>query len=788
MKMGEDKKNKVITNIFDEFKEASKEKETKLIEPYIEKIDKKELLKYKGMAVKAKMDKVVRDTKRKRLEKQHAGIDTFDQRIIRKLHSVGLMATFYRWRTNRKLKPLKQAEKEEKEGIMSTFDLQTKLTIYGIVGVIAIIVLLYALDNLFKVIPALVAFWYIKTHLVFKYNAKLFDFDWIHKIVKKDDRWKKLPVAVLYFKMPLHTLSRDSQLEDYLEERGRKGMASGQKEYASITKSSVQFDETYGWVRIFSIDNRWFRKPVVSLEEVELTDYFLIPQRTSGNKLTTGVYYQSHGEVHQSVAGLIGEIERSEFIDQIAQDDAINYAFPEIAERIEALKAEQEAQAQAEREAREEAEMMASFKSKGLNDRAIKIVMRLKKNQEDWGISVRDLFGRSMEFTKNYLKVRVDLMNGTSIESLKNNSSKMGSKVGIKPMVLEAENASSAYLMFVLNQNIKGHKVSVSDIKEEANKGELTLGEGLLGTVKVNFPRGDSPAFGIIGGLSRSGKSTLGTMMFTSMAYLNDGAGNYDYSDFFIASVKDEDYIANGFKKSGMLVVSDVFEIYNMLKLVDEIATKRKNEFLEIGTINISQYNKKSTEKMGKIIVIMDEYANTLTKASNFKVDTEAGNIALDKAVEALVVKIAQEHGSRGVSLFVLTQQFSKGAMGKVADVLGSRFLGYAKENVWMSQDPSKQVSNYLKTMEDTTEARRGRFFISAPDFGYTKDTKVQKIGSEWAEVKTNFAETSEYAKNFDRQFNTSEKYLKQVQENFSDVESSESAEDGENLHLDWLD
>lgn len=741
-------------------------------------------------SVKDTTKKVIAEEKEKYHENRIKGVDNFDDKLKKWLVSISPSATFAKWRMNRVMNGYRKEEDEEKGistesnlslvfQIFKKFGIAGYAAFFGILVVIVLIILNYLLD-LLPYVPFLLFLKYVHIHYKYSRNGRHFDWYWFINLIKEDYSYRPTSITDTYYTIPLALYITDNELENYLEKRGKKDMVSKQREYASISNSRIEFDEKYGWIRIFQIDNRFFKKSVNSLEDVELTDYFIIPQTTSNHELNSNVYYAVHNEVRQSISHLIGMKSVEDFISRIVNDSSINAGFGEIAEQLQEQRQKELEEEKIRKEQMEQQQLEQVFRDKGLNDKAIKIITRLKKNQENWGISIRDLFGKSMEFSKNYLKVRADLMGDTTFKKVVEQSSKIGQKTGIIPKILKAENASAVYLLFVLNEDIKGRKVRVEDIKKEANEGYLTVGEGILGTVKVEFPRGDSPSFGLIGGLSRSGKSTLGTMMFTAMAYLNDNKGNYDYSDFFIASVKDEDYIANGYKNSGMLVVSDVFEIYNMLKLVDKIATDRKEEFLEIGTINISQYNKKSTSKMGKIMVIMDEYANTLSKASNYKVETDAGNIDLSKAIEALVVKIAQEHGSRGVSLFILTQQFSKGAIGDAADVLGSRFLGYAKENVWQSQDPSKQVSAYLKDMEDTTEARRGRFFISAPDFGFTGDTRVLKIGQEWTEVKTNYADTEEYFKNFDRTFQTAEKYLDKIlQKNILDENLEEEEEVG---------
>lgn len=128
--------------------------------------------------------------------------------------------------------------------------------------------------------------------------------------------------------------------------------------------------------------------------------------------------------------------------------------------------------------------------------------------------------------------------------------------------------------------------------------------------------------------------------------------------------------------------------------------------------------------------------------------------VKLRVAIEQLMVKIGQEHGSRGVSLIVITQQFAKGEIGRIFDTTNIQILGYAQPNVWNSIDNTQEMSKYLQSKGDQ---RRGLFFINAPDLR-VKNPQVT-FNSGFTEVKTANITTEEVLKNFDRHFSTSANY-----------------------------
>ncbi|MCJ0591094.1 hypothetical protein, partial [Enterococcus cecorum] len=200
---------------------------------------------------------------------------------------------------------------------------------------------------------------------------------------------------------------------------------------------------------------------------------------------------------------------------------------------------------------------------------------------------------------------------------------------------------------------------------------------------------------------------------------------------------------------------------------------KRDKTFRKNGCVNIKQYNKKvKNNKMGKILLVMDEYRNTLDNAERLgKVDVDGNEIKnLSLEIEKLYTSINTLHGSRGVNTICITQKFakSKGGLGMVADSLDSRFLGYAEADVWNTQDKSETISKYLKSK---SEQRKGLFLINATAFQQSNaEVEVDKIAG-FVETRTHYIDTQEIADNFDRYFDTDKKYGDLIRDNSNNTD-----------------
>ncbi|WP_142963533.1 hypothetical protein [Enterococcus faecalis] len=398
------------------------------------------------------------------------------------------------------------------------------------------------------------------------------------------------------------------------------------------------------------------------------------------------------------------------------------------------------------------------------------IINKLRQDdvKEKLGMYVHDAFAEGITENKYFIKIRMILQN-TNKAKAKSLLNEIGLITSITPSLIDGENDKTIYLKFKYKVNVKSKEFRFGDLVAQANKGIINLGANDGGDYVVKYPRKDSPFFVLIGGLSRSGKSTFATRFITTALYQkvdNNSRNIYDYEHVFIASVKMiDDYYPLKWNKKGMFLTDNPVEVYKMLQLVDKLARERVATFQKMSCVNIADYNRVSKNQMGKILVVLDEYKNTLKKAKRLGVvEIDGVKIKdLSKAIEDLATTIASEHGSRGVNLIVITQAFSKGkdsgddGVGVIANSLDSKFLGYADKNVWDSQDPSREMSKYLQNKKGE---RRGLFFVNAEEFVQANqdEVEVDEIAG-FTEVRTHFIKTKEIADNFDRYFETNKKY-----------------------------
>ncbi|EHU9656860.1 hypothetical protein KZ536_002589, partial [Enterococcus faecalis] len=404
------------------------------------------------------------------------------------------------------------------------------------------------------------------------------------------------------------------------------------------------------------------------------------------------------------------------------------------------------------------------------------IINKLRQDdvKEKLGMYPHDAFAEGIIENKYFIKIRMVLQN-TNKAKAKSLLNEIGLITGITPSLIDGENDKTIYLKFKYKVAVKSREFKFKDILEQAKVGVINIGATDGGDYVVKYPRKDDPFFALIGGLSRSGKSTLASRMIATALYLSDGDGFYDYQDVFIASVKaKDDYFPLKWEEKGMFITDNPIETYKMLLKVYDIGQKRAEIFRENGCVNIKQYNDKfKNNKMGKILLVMDEYRNTLDAAERLgKVDVDGSEIKnLSLEIEKLYTSINTLQGSRGVNTICITQKFAKnkGGLGMVADSLDSRFLGYAEADVWGTQDKTETIARYLKSK---SEKRKGLFLINASAFQQANpdEVEVDKI-AEFVETRTHFIDTQEIADNFDRYFDTDKKYGDLIRDNSNNTD-----------------
>lgn len=558
--------------------------------------------------------------------------------------------------------------------------------------------------------------------LLLPFTLKVFDITWIKEIVDYIDANDTSDNKAVIFSLMSIVFSTINDIE--LNTR------------ASFYDDKTEIVNLYGkFIALKMSFSSYYIDYYVSsyLNEDYCKNHYLLPVTNTNNIFLDINYLIDLNEdafVQRLIADNLGNDWKS------IQDYKQNKQFEEIARRQEAY----------------EDKINSVVKSK----KAKEIVKFLDTKGKNFGLSLWNLNKSSIKETGNALVVRCILNEDTTIKQVKQSLSLISKKVRVAVSIEELSDKGSINLVFQLNSNYVGTKVAVDSIVKNADTSVLDLGEGDFGNVSLQLPHIDFPAV-LIGGLSRSGKSALNTMLMTSLLSMHENDGQYSYGDVFIGTVKDEDYSALGWQKQGMYIAGNAMDAYEMLVKVDAICTARKQQFIRNGVTNIKQYNTKHVDStMGKILIIMDEYANLLGSAESQYIELEGKKVKLSNEIERLCIKIAQEHISRGATLIVITQNFAKNAMGKVFDALGTKFVGYAPFNVANSIDNTQELANAMKNDEDT---RQGLFFVSAPDLKPTSNTLLHKMNNGYFKVRTNYVETEDVKKNFNNTYQTASKY-----------------------------
>lgn len=487
---------------------------------------------------------------------------------------------------------------------------------------------------------------------------------------------------------------------------------------------------------IFAITSRYPNIQAVNFEDTMLKHYYILPDAKSRN-------YILKGWLKLDLIGLLQGYSLAETLELMAKNKLYKL-YPEVRKEISRLEGE---------ELHQKREQYVITHKLSAKIWSIWDFFDLKSKQ--LGFSYWDNNADSIVGNSNYIKIRMRLIGDSTYNDVQKKTRLVAKELRGDVMTAPiASDHGSFWMTFILSE-IKSPKTThVAVIKENANKGYVNLGNSRTGQYLMKIPKNDELTSILVGGQSRSGKSTLTTQLILSLLYLKTD-NKYDYSDVYICTIKDEDYIVNGFEGAGMLVKSKPAEIYDMLKYVDEQATKRKGLFIERGVKNIKEFNQQyPNEYLGKILVVFDEYANTLAASESEQVEVGGKKVKQRVAIEQLMVKIGQEHGSRGVSFIITTQQFSKGEIGRASDVINIQILGYAQPNVWNSIDNTQEMAKYLQSKSDQ---RRGLFFINAPDLPVKKPQVTFNCG--FTEIRTANIETEEVRQNFDRHFQTSSNY-----------------------------
>lgn len=595
---------------------------------------------------------IAKEEKEKYHDNRKNGVDNFDDKIKKWSQDYGFSATIAKSKMNKKLKQY-QKEQELEAGISQGNFIIRKLRsyliglwqatgeIYGIKGYLVYIILailaaagvflttLYLIARMLILSPETVVLLvisaltvkYISTNLKYSSNAIFYDFKWYLDLMKEENKYRAETAENTFHQIPLLFFNIDNELEEYLEERGRKGMKSGKFEKASIANSRIEYDEHYGWIRIFEIDNTFFKKSVESLEDVELTDYFIIPQATSKHKLNREIYYAVHGEVKQSIDGLImSAVDTESFIEKIVTDNQINYGFKEIEEQLEQQKQNEIDEEKARKERIEIEQLEARIFMKNMSKESVSIIKSIQKNKENWSFNLWDV-GKNMEGNNKYFRVRCQLLGNATISTITSLIPTLEREFRKSVIIKQLPSDRKSFeLTVILSENLPDISITTKEMYEKYNKkGEILIGDSYTGWQSYKFSIKNLQAYWTSGGPG-AGKSWTNLFLLKNLIQLR----NIDdvipkIEEFYIVSdSKVSDY---RFLQDKAFIASGPENVLSLLNYLIEKCEEREKIFMEKGVTDILEYNKK-IGYMSPFVFVEDEYENSvLTNMKNFSKD-----------------------------------------------------------------------------------------------------------------------------------------------------------------------
>lgn len=169
----------------------------------------------------------------------------------------------------------------------------------------------------------------------------------------------------------------------------------------------------------------------------------------------------------------------------------------------------------------------------------------------------------------------------------------------------------------------------------------------------------------LIGGGTGSGKSSL--LKLTLYQCIKKGA------TVIIGDFKGGiDYTGRWCEKS--TVITDEQEFLQKLLEVEQIMKERQNLLVKVGATNIKEYNQKSKNKIKRIVVACDEFAQVLTKK-----DKDKNKRELHGKIELQIEKITSLGRAFGIHVLLSTQRPDSDVLdGKIKGNLGYKVCGRA--------------------------------------------------------------------------------------------------------------
>lgn len=278
------------------------------------------------------------------------------------------------------------------------------------------------------------------------------------------------------------------------------------------------------------------------------------------------------------------------------------------------------------------------------------LVKDFKRSCGDYHVSLRECEAKSAVVGPSVIRLKFKLGRGQALQGLASHLEDIGREMKRTGVIIQQVPNSDELLLDV--PRLQREKVLFKDVISSIPV--VTSPEQLF------FPLGRTPngkdliedlsqmPHMLVGGSTGSGKSVF---LFTMLAAMLMTHPKKEDMQLILSSSKLEDFIHfEGLPHlySGK-IISDAAEATKVIKEVIFEESERRGRLLaEARVANIIEYNKKATEKLAPIVVVIDEFADLADQ-----LETTKEKNAFYKPVQ----RIAQAGRSRGIHLVICTQR-----------------------------------------------------------------------------------------------------------------------------------
>ena len=332
-----------------------------------------------------------------------------------------------------------------------------------------------------------------------------------------------------------------------------------------------------------------------------------------------------------------------------------NPSYPMVAEQQSKYKAElQESVANVVSVQTDPVKMGVSEKKDELKDASIEEIEQLvkdfKRSCGDYHVSLRECEAKSSVVGPSVIRLKFKLGRGQSLQGLASHLEDIGREMKRTGVIIQQVPNSDELLLDVprLHREKVLFKDVISSIPAVTSPEQLFFPLGRTPNGKDLIEDLSQMPHMLVGGSTGSGKSVF---LFTMLASMLMTHPKKEDMQLILSSSKLEDFIHfDGLPHlySGR-IISDATEATKVIKEVIFEESERRGRLLaEARVANIIEYNKKVTEKLAPIVVVIDEFADLADQ-----LETTKEKNAFYKPVQ----RIAQAGRSRGIHLVICTQR-----------------------------------------------------------------------------------------------------------------------------------